>query len=439
MAQFVDVVVDSGGPQGVTSAAEVSSRDGGAPAPVKADRAAKAEPTGPLAFAKDTHSVKSGGREFKASTLEKIAAIAKAQAAESTPDDDEPEDETEAAAPEVEDVADTIEPSDVEDEEEPVDPTAVAAKPAEKAKADPPSDVEERLKELEGVTERQRAALERYEAQLAEARKGSEEALAKRAALVEAAEQEYLSDPIKALYKYVAASLGHDDPDHEDVKKEVNDLWLDLTSHAGGVTQDPAHLAKRQSDRTRREWEREKKGRAASGKKDAEAAAQREQEQKVQGIIGEIDKVVSPQAEKYPHLVALAPLLEGKTPGQVIYQLVAEGIKRGDFKADEADEVLIAKAAKAAETYYTKRADPIRAAVTKTTSTAKPAAVEKTAPAAQVEREKPRTSKEARVTNADASVAPATPPAKQPAPKTIPLGDDEKRKRHALRHLRPQR
>src|SRR5687767_7626370 len=110
MPQFVDVVVDTGGPQGVAPAAEVSSRDGGAPAPVKADRAAKAEPTGPLAFAKDTHAVSSVGRPLKASTLEKIAAIAKAQAAEApTADDDESADE---AAPEVEDAADAVEPAE---------------------------------------------------------------------------------------------------------------------------------------------------------------------------------------------------------------------------------------------------------------------------------------------------------------------------------------
>jgi uncharacterized coiled-coil protein SlyX len=436
MAQLVDVVVDTGGQQGVASTVEVSSPSGAAPTPAARSAKAKAEPTGPLAFVPDTHSVQGGGRALKDSTREKISAILKAHAEDSAPPEDE---EEPSESPEVESVADAAGESAEEPDDEVIDAAATPSTPAAKAKVAPPSEFEERLKELEGVTERQRAALERYEAQLAEARKSTDEALEKRAALVEQAEQEYLSDPIKALYKYVAASLGHDDPDHEDVKKEVTDLWLDLTSHSGGVTQDPAHLAKRQSDRTRREWEREKKGRAASGKKDAETAAQREREQQVNSIIGDIDGRLKTDAEKYPHLTALAPLLEGRTPGQVIYDLVAQGIKRGDFKADEPDDVLIAKAAKAAETYYTKRADPIRAAITKPTSTAKPAAVEKTAPAAQVEREKPRTSKEARVTNADASVAPATPPAQKPAPKAIPLSDDEKRRKHALRHLRAQR
>lgn len=438
MPEFVDVVVETGN-QGVAPTAEVSSRDGGKPTLVSSSRAAKAaDAPGVLAFAKDTHSATGSGRELKDSTREKISAIMAAHAAAQPAEDVDAEE----SAVEVEDA--TVEPSDVEDDDEVIDGAATPSPEPAKAKAAPPSDVEERLKELEGVTERQRAALERYEAQLAEARKAGEETAAQRAARLDAAESEYLADPIKAIHKYVATALGHDDENHDDVKKEVMDLFLDLTSHVGGVTQDPGHLAKRQSDRTRREWEREKKGRAASGKKEAETAAQREREQSVEGIIGEVDKTFATAAEKYPHLTALAPLLEGKTPGRVIYELVESGIKRGEFKVDDKgrpvdpDEVLIERAAKAAEAYYTKRADPLRSAL-QPKSTAKPAATEKVAPAAQVEREKPRTSKEARVTNADASVAPATPPAKKPAPKAIPLQNDEARRKHALRHLKQKR
>lgn len=432
MPQFVDVIVESG-QTGVAPAVDVASRDGSVTrsAPVKAEKAAPDR----LAVAKDTHDVSGGGRELKASTREKLAAIAAAVKADAPADDDAPGDEAEAAPTEVEDVADTIPAEDAGDEDEPVDPATEAKAAPKAAKAAQPAEVEERLKDLEGVVERQRAALERYEKQLADAQKSGEETAAQRAARLDAAEAEYLADPIKAIHKHIAAVLGHDDENHEDVKKEVLDLFLDLTSHVGGVSQDPGHLAKRQSDRTRREWEREKKGRAASSKKAEEAAAQEQRAKQIDGIIGEIDKVVTPDAEKYPHLTALAPLIEGKTPGRVIYELVEAGIKRGDFKADEPDDVVIAKAAKAAEAYYTKRADPLRSAL-QPKSTAKPAATEKVAPAAQVDREKPRTSKEARVTNADASVAPATPPAQKPAPKAIPLQNDEQRKRHALRHLR---
>lgn len=434
MPQFVDVVVDTGGQQGVASTVEVSSPSGAAPTPAARSAKAKSEPTGPLAFAADTHSVQGGGRALKDSTREKIVAILKAQdeGREVPVDDEEAPAED---APEVESVADAAgEPAEDPDDEV-VDAAATPSRPAA-AKVAPPSDIEERLKELEGVTERQRAALERYEAQLAAARKGADETSAQRTAQLEQAENEYLADPIAAVHKMVAAVLGHDDPNHEDVKKEVQDLFLDLTSHVSGVTQDVAHQSKRQSDRTRREWEREKKSRAAGQKKDADSAAQREREQQVDGIVGEIDGRIKTDAERYPHLTALAPLLDGKSAGRVIWDVVERGIARGDFKADEQDDVLIAKAAKLAEQHYTKRADPLRAAITKPTSTAKPTATPAVAPAAQVEREKPRTSREARVTNADASVAPATPPAQKPAPKAIPLQDDEKRKKHALRFLR---
>lgn len=429
MPEFVDVVVETGN-TGVAPTPEVSSRDGSQPSPVRVARA-KEPPVDRLKVAADSHAVSSAGRALKDSTREKIAAVLQANRDAQPAEDDE-----EAATDvEVESVADAVETAE-EDDGEPIDAMAQPAAQAKVAAKAATSDVEERLKELEGVTERQRAALERYEAQLAEARKTGEETLAQRTARLEAAETEYLSDPIKALHKHIAAVFGHDDENHDDVKKEVMDLFLDLTSHVGGVTQDPGHLAKRQSDRTRREWEREKKGRAASGKKADEAAAQEQRAKQVDGIIGEIDKVVQPDAEKYPLLTALAPHLDGKTPGRVIYELVEAGIKRGDFKADEPDDVLIAKAAKAAEAYYTKRADPLRSALQPKSTATPTAAAKTTAPAAQVEREKPRTSKEARVTNADASVAPATPPAQKPAPKAIPLQNDEARRKHATRHLR---
>lgn len=435
MPQFVDVVVENPGQQGVAPAVDVASRDG---APAKSAPVKDKAVIDKVTVAPDTHTVAGSGREFKASTREKLAAIVAAAKAEAPAEDDAPDDE--AATPEVETVADTIPESDVADEDEPVDP-ATEAKAAPAKDKEPPPEVDERLKELEGVVERQRAALERYEQQLAEARKSGEETAAQRAARLDAAESEYLADPVKAIHKYVASVLGHDDENHDDVKKEVLDLFLDLTSHVGGVTQDPAHLAKRQSDRTRREWEREKKGRAASSKKAEEAAAREQRERAVEGVIAEVDKTFEKDTEKYPHLAALAPLIDGKTPGRVIYELVEAGFRRGEFKVDEhgrpvdSEDVLIAKAAKAAEAYYTKRADPLRSAL-QPKSTAKPAATEKVVPAAQVDREKPRTSKEARVTNADASVAPATPPATKPAPKAIPLQNDEQRKRHALRHLR---
>jgi len=441
MAQLVDVVVDTA-QQGAPQAVEIADRRGGS-APEKVRGKAPA-PSGPLSVAADTHSVSSNGRALKDSVREKIAAIvASHRAEEADADEEAPDEEVAEASDDAEVDAAPAETADAEEDDgDPIDALAEPAeKPAAKAKAVPPSDIEERLKELEGVTERQRAALERYEQQLEAARKGSDETAAQRAARLDAAEQEYLSDPIKALHKHVAAVFGHDDENHEDVKKEVLDLFLDLTAHVSGATQDPAHQAKRQSDRTRREWEREKRSRAAGGKKDAEAAARAEREKQIDSIVADVDGRIKTDAEKFPHLTALAPLLDGKTAGRVIWEVVERGIARGDFKADEADDVLIAKAAKVAEQHYTQRADPLRAAITKpTTSTAKPAATAKTvAPAAQVEREKPRTSKEARVTNADASVAPATPPASKPAPKAIPLQNDEARRKHALRHLRPKK
>jgi hypothetical protein len=438
MAQFVDVVVDAV-QQGGAPVVEVADKRGGA-APAEKARG-KSEPTGPLTVHDDTHAVASAGRVLKDSTREKINALVRAQADAAPADDDE---DAEVAEPDAE-ASDDAEPAadtaaDDEDDDEVVDAAATPSEPKPPAKAVAPSDVEARLQELEGITERQRAALERYEKDLEAARKGGEETAAQREARLEAAESGYLGDPIKALYKFVATGMGHDDENHEDVKKEVMDLFLDLTAHVSGATQDQAHQAKRQSDRTRREWEREKKSRAAGGKKDAEAAAQRQREQQVEGIVGEIEARLRPDAAKYPHLTSLAPLLDGKSAGRVVWDVIERGIARGDFKADEPDDVLLAKASKAAEDFYTKRADPIRAAITpKTTSTATPTVAKKATPAAPVEREKPRTSKEARVTNADASVAPATPPAKKPAPKAIPLQNDEARRKHALRFLRQKK
>lgn len=287
--------------------------------------------------------------------------------------------------------------------------------------------------ELQGVAQRQRDIIARLQSDLEAAKKGSDETLSERAKRIEEAESSYVRDPVAAIRALVAAANGFE-PGSKEHEEELQNLFIDLTSAVTGATQDPAHQAKRVSDLTRREWDRTTKRREQGDKKQAETAAQREQGNPNETAIPIVKAAFAPIADKHPHLSALAHELDGLPVENVLWDVIEKGLKSGDFRPDEPDDVLTAKAAKLAEQHYQRRWAKIQTAAPKP-STAQPgvppAPKQADTPAAEPTKTVERQSNGRGLSNADASVAPSkTPEAEQPKKMT-----DAERKKWALRHF----
>lgn len=291
-----------------------------------------------------------------------------------------------------------------------------------------------KLAELEATVARQAEALTARTAEAEKLRASMlDEGTAKRAKTLDSALTTYDVNPTLAIRQFIAANLGIDDPNHESVLQEYRDLYADLTAAELSVPLDPAHQAKRESARTRREWEREKRQREARDKETQETAVRSERDTKVQAVQSEIATSLKAKSDQYPNLLGYAEHLDGIKPEQAIWRFLEAAAKQGliDPKADEA--TLITQGAQLAETHYQTRAAKLRGLFIP--STAPPASLT-TAPAVADQSRQPNAPKT--LTNADASVAPATQPAPiQPVQTQRPkFKNDRERMEYALRHLR---
>lgn len=290
--------------------------------------------------------------------------------------------------------------------------------------------------ELTGITQRQREIIAKLEADLESARKSSSTDIAERSKRLDEAGDLYVRDPVGAARKWLASSLGLD-PDSEDATKELTDLYIDLTAHITGATPDTAHQAKRVSDLTRREWDRTTKRREQGEKKQAETVAPSEQGDQNETAISLIKTEFAKIADKYPHLTDYAEEFDGR-PEAILWQVIDKGFRDGTFKRDEQDDVLIAKAAKLAETHYEGRWKRLEAKAAKrkpspATPGVPPAPKQGDTPQAEPAKTVERQSNGRGLSNAVASVAPSKTPTPEPAKK--PLTDKERQHR-ALRFLR---
>jgi hypothetical protein len=338
----------------------------------------------------------------------------------------------EAAAPAEPEMAEDI-PADAGDAPEVAEPEA---KPEPVAAA---PEWEAERTELQGVTQRQRDIIAKLESDLAEAKKGNEASASTRAKRIEEAEEMYVREPTKAIRAFVASALGLD-PDSDDFKNEMLDVFVDLTTEISGATPDPAHQAKRVSALTRREWDLKDKRRAAGDKTQAGKVAPSEQSDPNRTAVTIVQEHFKPIATKYPHLTALAPELDRKTVEQVLWEVIDKGIARGDFDKNWHDDVLIAKAAELAETHYKGRHTKIQAAIPSTaTPGVKPATKQPDQPAAVPSKTSQRQGNGRSLSNADASVAPAQTPPPQVKEGPPVFKTDAERQRWATRHLRGEK
>ncbi len=426
MATFEDVVIEGSGSPGRTGGngapiADAVTSDG-KPAPVARSRGRSMEDkpaTGPLSHAIDNIPRNDPGKSTRvlpASVKEKIAALAKGARIDA--DEDDPDSDGDGDAPEVE----AVDPDEPDDAAEP-------EKPAPSGTSTSPELVKER-DELKALADRQRAIIEKLRAEASKAPPANDyETRLKR---LDEAEETYVRGPVAAFKQWLAGTNGLD-VDSDDFKQELTDFYIDLTSAVTSAEADSNHQAKRSSALIRREWDRSNKKRAADERQQKEPKPQASEE-RLTVATGQIAPIYKSIADSHPHLSAYAEELSGRSPETVVAELLLRGLETGDFDANEDMNEAVAKAAKLANEHFKRRWDALSA---KAPSTAKPDAGTPPAADATVDRDKPRQTKGARVTNADASVAPAAPPATKPSePAPRKFRDDDERKKFILRkHL----
>ena len=221
----------------------------------------------------------------------------------------------------------------------------------------------------------------------------------------------YATDSVSALRRFVAGSLGVEDPSDPKVDNEIKDLYTDLTAAVLGAKTDDSHQAKRDAARAlllmARE-NRERKAEEAKAAEKAKAEAEAGKAAEAARFIG--SRMASKSAEgkslgeEFPLLQQFSERLDGMKPEALIWEVLQRESKAGRIASTLDDDAKIRAAAKLVETHYQDLADRIGKAKP---STAQPTPPQPTRSSNDTRQETPART----LTTADASVAPAKPPA----------------------------
>lgn len=245
------------------------------------------------------------------------------------------------------------------------------------------------------------------------------------------AERSILEDSVGAIRKVYMTALGVDDPKHPQVDKFMTWLYHDLTEHELSVPLDPSVKALRESERNLALRARDKRDAAAEAQKpepteqfvDPDTAA------KVPIVARMIAQ--GDHATKYPLFRALSEDFDGMKPEALLWNEIRRGLQTGEYAnplTQEQDTQLIDLASRKIESHYQALADKI-AKARPSTATPTPAAV------ATDSKADPQATGVRTITNASASVAPATTPAAKPAPTTTTPSKPWRNERERIRWL----
>lgn len=262
-----------------------------------------------------------------------------------------------------------------------------------------------------------------------------------RAKALEQVERMYLDDPVAAVRLLIATVQGVDDPKHKDVDAELSGFYQDLTARELGVPVDPTRHELRESTRTRlalardkREWKSEREAATAAPPDDPEVKLAAEHASLIGNRLTSKLSDGKTVGEAYPLTMKLAERLTGKKPEAMILAALRDGFKTGEFDPKDNDHALIEQAAKKIEAQYQALGDlfgEARPTAPSTAATPTPS-TDATASKDAAQRQAGRS-----ITNASASVAPATPPAKPAPTETKPAFKSERERRLAIarKHL----
>ncbi len=289
-------------------------------------------------------------------------------------------------------------------------PAAVAAAPTTEPAPDPGAEHRERAERLAEHNRRLVGELETLRGRPARGERTDREKA------LDEAERNYHDVSIGSLRRFVAAALGESDPASKAVDAELSGLYRDLTERELGVPLDSGVKATREAERTRRMLERDRRDRAAEQARPAEDPSVKQAAE----VTSLIDSRLSARnaegkthVERYPLLHGFAGDIDGVKPSELIWKAIQRGIHAGELDPKTPDEQLIEAVSSKIEPHYQALADRLVKARTPASTAAPTQATDATAPKADPPGNGVRT-----ITNASASVAPATPPAAKPATTT---------------------
>jgi hypothetical protein len=309
----------------------------------------------------------------------------------------------------------------------PVEATPAGAAPAPEA-APAPDAAAEHIARADRLAEHNRKLLTEVETLKKRPTRGE---MSAREKALDEAERGYIDDSVGSVRRLIATAIGVDDPKSKEVDAELTGLYQDLTERELAVAMDPASKAARETARTRRMIERDKRDRRAEADAAKPAEPDVSAKQDADGTALVTQRLAAANhAEKYPLLMSLSGDFDGLKPDELLWRAISRGIRAGELSEKTPDDQLIETVSKQIESHYQVLADKIVKARTPTSTAA---TTTQASPATESKAEAPGNGPRT-ITNASASVAPATPPAKktEPTTETPPKFRNEAERRKAL-------
>lgn len=225
----------------------------------------------------------------------------------------------------------------------------------------------------------------------------------------------YDDNPVLAVRHFLAACVEADKHDGDHVNRELSGLYIDLNAQELGVPLNETVKAQRDNAHLRNRLDRQKREEAAKAKK----PETNDQAERDEGARRHIDQELRTKnaegkslADEFPLVMGLAQRLDGMPPAALLWEVMQRETKAGRFHAQMSGDDLLRNAAKFVETHYANfltAADEARKK-NQPTSTAKPNSK------ANAGTDKRQQTGARTISNADATRAPARPPAKAPLP-----------------------
>lgn len=355
------------------------------------------------------------GRKFKESTIKLLDAL-EAKPEGDTDDEADPDDAGTEADGSTDAAAD---PDDTDD----ADATGDGDTEGESGEAGEGKEAPPAVNEWEARATRTEAANVRLTAELEAARKTPKsDRTPHETELVDAYDSYVNEGSVPALRKFLGAVIGAA-PDSKDVSAELAGLYADLTAQELGVPLEQSTQALREAARARLALARDKRERKTESDKKAEPVNVDEAQQ-IANAVPYVDNLLVTKgqsgtsiADEFPLLMSLAEHFDGMKPAEVIARAVKREITTGALDPNVTEGVAVRTVARKIEAYYDGLATKIeKARASKQKPDTTKTGEKKPSPAATVKSQEQRQSTGARtITNATASVAPATPPPKKKA------------------------
>ena len=296
---------------------------------------------------------------------------------------------------------------------------AAPATPVEAAVEEAPPPPPE-LEEIRAARQQLLETNRRLVAELDAKKTPTKRELAAHEKLLQEAYDSYLDDSTGAVRKMLAAILGVDDPQHPDVSAEVALLYTDLTANELGVPLDATHKAARDARRAVQLHGRDKRERKAESEKkpepapDADKAAAEHWSGVIANHVGLKNETTGKTiAEEFPLTMKLSTRIDGMKPEMLLWKIIERETRAGNFSPTEDGDTLVRKAAKIVESHYDGIRNDFVVTLPPPPDTTKQSAP--AAPAIPASKDQRQSPAARTITNASASVAPATAPKLKPA------------------------